>query len=131
MNADAESCLKENLNASRPSEHSPSCFSHSACVCCVLSFHLFWTSGLWTYQPGSHRRKVTQDFSTFLLRCLSFFSREGFSRSFPSSTVKSIFLRIRPFLTLSFFPIGNCLYPFGRKNPCLTLSEIGNFRSDI
>ena len=22
------------------------------------------------YQPGSHRRKVTQDFSTFLLRCL-------------------------------------------------------------
>ena len=25
----------------------------------------------WTYQPGSHRRKVTQDFSsTFLLRCV-------------------------------------------------------------
>ena len=22
---------------------------------CVLSSHLFWTSGLWTYQPGSHR----------------------------------------------------------------------------
>ena len=44
----------------------------------------------WTYQPGSHR-KVTQDFSsTFLLRCVSqFFSREGFSHSFPSSTVKS------------------------------------------
>ena len=40
----------------------------------------------WMYQPGSHRRKVTQDFSsTFLLRCM----REGFSRSFPSSTVKS------------------------------------------
>ena len=30
-------------------------------------------SGLWTYQPGSHRRKVTQDFSTFLLRCLDLF----------------------------------------------------------
>ena len=25
----------------------------------------------WTYQPGSHRRKVTQDFSsTFFLRCV-------------------------------------------------------------
>ena len=47
----------------------------------------------WTYQPGSHRRKVTQDFSsTFLLRCVPFFSREGFSHSFPSSTVKSNFV---------------------------------------
>ena len=28
------------------------------CVCvCVLSSHLFWTSGLWTHQPESHRRK--------------------------------------------------------------------------
>ena len=55
------------------------------CCVCVLPSHLFWTSGLWTYQPGSHRRKVTQDFSTFLLRCLLyFFSREGFSHSFPS-----------------------------------------------
>ena len=25
--------------------------------------HLFWTSDLCTHQPGSHRRKVTQDFS--------------------------------------------------------------------
>ena len=42
------------------------------CVCvCVLSSHLSWTSGLWTYQPGSHWRKVTQDFSsTFLLQFL-------------------------------------------------------------
>ena len=48
----------------------------------------------WTYQPGSHRRKVTQDFSsTFFLRCVpSFFSREGFSHSFPSSTVISNFV---------------------------------------
>ena len=47
----------------------------------------------WTYQPGSHRREVTQDFSsTFFLRCVpQFFSREGFSHSFPSSTVKSNF----------------------------------------
>ena len=59
----------------------------------VLLFHLFWTSGLWTHQPGSHTRRVTQDFSTFLLRCLpSLFSREGFSRPFPSSTVKSNFV---------------------------------------
>ena len=34
---------------------------------------------------------VTQDFSTFLLWCVPLsFLREGFSRSFPSSTVKSI-----------------------------------------
>ena len=32
----------------------------------VLSSHLFWTSGLWTYQPGSHRRKVTKVFSTLI-----------------------------------------------------------------
>ena len=46
----------------------------------------------WMYQPGPHRRKVTQDFSsTFLLRCMPlFFSREGFSRSFPSSTASRI-----------------------------------------
>ena len=49
---------------------------------CVLPSHLFWTSGLWTYQPESHRRKVTHDLSIFLLR-------EEFSRSFPSSTGKS------------------------------------------
>ena len=56
---------------------------------CVLSSHLFWTSDLWTHQPGSHRRKVTQDFSTFPPPCLPWLlSREGFSRPFPSSTVK-------------------------------------------
>ena len=48
----------------------------------------------WTYQPGSHRRKVTQDFSSaFFLRCVPlFYSREGFTHSFPSSTVKSNFV---------------------------------------
>ena len=25
------------------------------------SSHLFWTSDVWTHQPGSHRRKVTQE----------------------------------------------------------------------
>ena len=44
----------------------------SVCVCflCFLPIH----SGhqvRWTYQPGSHRRKLTQDFSsTFFLRCV-------------------------------------------------------------
>ena len=46
------------------------------CVVCFLPIH----SGhqvRWTYQPGSHRRKVTQDFSsTFFLRCVLYFSRE-------------------------------------------------------
>ena len=54
------------------------------CVCvCFLPIH----SGdqvRWMYQPGSHRRKVTQDFSsTFFLRCVPyFFSREDISHSF-------------------------------------------------
>ena len=61
---------------------------------CVFSSHLFWTSGLWTYDVPARATQaegITQDFSsTFLLRCLpSFFSREGFSHSFSSSTVKS------------------------------------------
>ena len=55
------------------------------CVCvCFLPIY----SGRqvrWMYQPGSHRRKITQDFSsTFLLRCMPlFFSREGFTVPFP------------------------------------------------
>ena len=59
------------------------------CVCVVIPFILDAPAGV-----GSHRRKVTQDFSsTFLLRCLpSFLSREGFSRPFPSSAVKSNFV---------------------------------------
>ena len=37
------------------------------CVC-FLPIH---SGHQWTYQPGSHRRKVTQDFSsTFFLRCM-------------------------------------------------------------
>ena len=52
----------------------------------VLSSHLFWTSGLWTYQPGSHWRKVTQDFLFNL----------------PSAVFALIFLarRIQPLLSL-------------------------------
>ena len=71
--------------------------SYTLFVFVVLSSHLQY-SGLQTCgrtsRGGSHRRRVTRDFSsTFLLRCLPcFLSREGFSRSFPSSTVKSIFV---------------------------------------
>ena len=66
------------------------------CVCVCVCFLPIY-SGLqvrWIYQPGSHRRKATEDFSsTFLLRCMPlFFSREGFNCSFPSSTVKSNFV---------------------------------------
>ena len=50
-------------------------------VCVCVCFHPIHSGHQvrWTYQPGSHRRKVTQDFSsTFFLRCVSsFFSREG------------------------------------------------------
>ena len=69
---------------------------YSVCVC-FLPIHSGRHQDRWTYQPGSHRRKVTQDFSsTFFLRCVpSFFSREGFSLSLPSSTVKSNFVYLR------------------------------------
>ena len=80
--------------------------------------YLFWTSGLWTYQPGSQRRKVTDDFSsTFLLRCLpQFFSRDGFNLSFLSSTLKLNFVYYltnrSPLVGLFFF-----FFFFARKNP--------------
>ena len=62
----------------------PAGVTQEVCVC-VSSSHLFWKSGLWMYQPGYHRRKVTQDFSNFLLLCvaLTFLAR-----------------RIQPFLSL-------------------------------
>ena len=42
------------------------------CVCvCVFFPFILDIQVRWTYQPGSHRRKVTQDFSsTFFLRCM-------------------------------------------------------------
>ena len=42
-----------------------------ALVCVCVFFLPIHSGHQWTYQPGSHRRKVTQDFqSTFLLRCV-------------------------------------------------------------
>ena len=56
--------LMKTLNASRPSEHPP-----IIVVVVVIPFILD-VRFVDVYQPGSHRRKVTQDFSTFLMRCL-------------------------------------------------------------
>ena len=42
------------------------------CVCVILIYSGHQVR--WMYQPGSHRRKITQDFSsTFLLRCMPLF----------------------------------------------------------
>ena len=39
-----------------------------------LDVGLHLSVNMWTHQPGSHRRKITQDFSsTFLLRSLPYF----------------------------------------------------------
>ena len=50
-------------------DNAPQC----VCVCVVFFFpYILGIQVRWTYQPGSHRRKITQDFlSTFLLRCVS------------------------------------------------------------
>ena len=62
-----------------------------ACVCVFFPFILdvrFVDVPAGVTQEEGHRIS-----STFLLRCMPFFfSREGFSRSFPSSTVKSNFV---------------------------------------
>ena len=66
------------------------------CVC-VMSSHLFWTSNLWTHQrviqEEGHKRTSPASFCGAIIDCLNLLSsREGFSRSFPSSTVKSNFV---------------------------------------
>ena len=45
----------------------PSCIIRCVCVCVFFPFIL---EVRWTYQPGSHRRKVTLDFSSTFLRCV-------------------------------------------------------------
>ena len=57
----------------------------------VFSSHSFWTSSSLDVPAGVTQEKGHTRFSsTFFLRCVPyFFSREGFSHSFPSSTVKS------------------------------------------
>ena len=61
------------------------------CVCVVIPFIL--DVRLFMDAPAGVTQEVSQDFSTFLLRFLPYFvSREGFSRPFASSTVKSNFV---------------------------------------
>ena len=57
-------------------------------------FFVFSSHSFWILSPLDVPAGVIQDFSsTFLLRCVpEFFSREGVSHSFPSSTVKSNFV---------------------------------------
>ena len=43
--------------------------SQTLCVLCEFSCHLFWTSNLWTYQPGSHRISAP----SFCGACLNFY----------------------------------------------------------
>ena len=69
---------------------------------CVLSSHLFWTSGLWKYQPGSHRRKVTQEegHAGFLIHLLSavlssIFREKDSAVPFPRRPCKSNFVYTR------------------------------------
>ena len=51
---------------------------------------------MWTHQPGSHRQEEGhKGVSPLAVLPLIFLSREGFSRSFPSSTVKSNFVYLR------------------------------------
>ena len=53
---------------------------------CVLSSHFFWTSDLWTHQPGSHRGKGTQEFFLHLpsvVRALIFITRRIQPSLFP------------------------------------------------
>ena len=52
---------------------------NSACVC-VLSSYLFWTSGLWTYQAGSHRISHPPSFCG---ACLNFSREKDSAVSFP------------------------------------------------
>ena len=57
------------------------------CVCCHPIYSGRQTCG--RHQPGSHRTSPP----SFYIQCLhSFLWREGFSRPFPSSTVKSNFV---------------------------------------
>ena len=83
-----------------------------ACVCVVIPFIL-------DVRLVDAPAGVTQDFSTFLLWCVPLsFSREGFSRSFPSSTVKSI-LCTNDLIVLHLLRIHIYIYYFFfvRKNP--------------
>ena len=72
-----------NRPASRPCK--ALIFLFCRCVCCVY-FLPIHSGHQWTYQPGSHRRKVTQDFSstfTFCGACLNFSREKDSAIPFP------------------------------------------------
>ena len=85
----AWSGAKQENDQTSPGHRTPLPVCVCVCVCvCVFSSHSFWTSSSLDVPVG-----VTQDFSSTFLRCVpSFLSREGFSHSFPLSTVKSNFV---------------------------------------
>ena len=97
------------------------------CVCvCVLSPHLFWTSALWTYQPGSYKRKVTRDFPTFLLRRLPFnlYREKDSAVPFPRRPWSRV-LCTYELIVLRLLGIIITLYFFERKNPSSMRSVAG------
>ena len=63
------------------------------CVC-VFSSHLFWTSSSLDVPAGVTQEEGHTGFLIHLpsAMCLNFSREEGFSHSFPSSTVKSNFV---------------------------------------
>ena len=67
-----------------PFQQTTSGIGHRVCFCCLLHVYSGRQFG-GMYQPGSHRRNVTQDFSsTFLLRCMPlFFSEKDSAVHFP------------------------------------------------
>ena len=64
---------------------------------CVFSSHSFWKSSSLDVPAGVTQEEGHTGFVTHLLSAVRavFFSREGFSHSFPTSTVKSNFVYLR------------------------------------
>ena len=87
---------------------------------CVFSSHLFWTSSSLDVPAGVTQEEGHTGFLIHLPPAVHAFilSREGFSRSFPSSTVKSNFVysRINPSPFVGHFFI----YFLVRKNTSVT-----------
>ena len=73
----------------------PDCAVVCVCVCvCVFSSHSFWTSSSLDVPAGVTQVEGHTGFFIHLLSAVRalIFSGEGFSHSFPSSTVKSNFV---------------------------------------
>ena len=90
------------------------------CVCvCVFSSHSFWTSSSQDVPAGVTQEEDHTEFLTHLLsavRALVFLASEGFSHSFPSSTVKSNF----EYDLIVIHPLGIFIFRFSffsEKNP--------------